>query len=175
MCIFGLGLSSTICNTFSCLSIRLFCYDPFVHILCSKIILPPLRPVSGLSSLFLPLNGDRNIFRFGFFFFCFFFGRSGFVCIVQYCLGISLVFLLSPLPSDLFLQVVSCSCIAFSSLSQHLLFFVCIIIILLMSLKDSSQYSGRSHQYCLDSSSDFQLFQSLFQAVGDYSKCANYN
>ena len=38
-----------------CLSIRHFCYDPSVPILCSKIVLPHLHPVAGLSSHFLPL------------------------------------------------------------------------------------------------------------------------
>ena len=46
-------------------------------------------------------------------------------------------------------------------------------------LQDSSQYSGWSQQCCslvkLDSSLDFQYFQSPFQAFGDCSKCTNYN
>ena len=46
-------------------------------------------------------------------------------------------------------------------------------------LRDSSQYSGRSQLCCsldsLDSSSDFQYFQSPFQVFGDYSKHTTYN
>ena len=46
-------------------------------------------------------------------------------------------------------------------------------------LQDSSQYSGQSQQCCslncLDSSSDFQLFQFPFQSFGDSSKHTKYN
>ena len=46
-------------------------------------------------------------------------------------------------------------------------------------LQDSSQYSGRSQQYCnldgYDKFSDFQNFQTFFQAVMDRSKSVNYN
>ena len=45
--------------------------------------------------------------------------------------------------------------------------------------QDFSQYSGRFKQFCslngLDSSSNLKLFQGLFRALGDSSKCANYN
>ena len=101
-----LGLSSTLCNSFPCcLSILflvffcLFFYDPFVPMVCSEIVLFPLHPVSRLSTHFLPLLADRN------FFLCF--GKSCFACIVWSCLGIFSGFLLSPVPSDLSLRVVS--------------------------------------------------------------------
>ena len=46
-------------------------------------------------------------------------------------------------------------------------------------LQDYSQYSVHSQQSCsldgLDSSTDFQLLQSLYQSFGDWSKCTNYN
>ena len=41
--------------------------------------------------------------------------------------------------------------------------------------QDSSQYSGRSQQYCNLNDLDFHLFQFLFHAFGDCSKCTNYN
>ena len=44
-------------------------------------------------------------------------------------------------------------------------------------LQDSSQYSSRPHQCCsldgIDSSSDFQLFELPYQALGYRSKCTN--
>ena len=46
-------------------------------------------------------------------------------------------------------------------------------------LQDSPKYSHWSQQYCgqygLDSSSDLQFLQSLLIALGDQSKCTNYN
>ena len=46
-------------------------------------------------------------------------------------------------------------------------------------LQNISQYSGQSQQCynldCLNSSFDFQFFQSLFHAFGEHSKCTNYN
>ena len=45
------------------------------------------------------------------------------------------------------------------------------------SLQDSSKYSSWSKQcFCLyDPSSDFQFLESPFQALGNRSKCPNYN
>ena len=47
------------------------------------------------------------------------------------------------------------------------------------SLQDSSQYSGRSQQCCsldgLNSSSNFQVLQSLYQPFGDSTEPTNYN
>ena len=42
-----------------CLSIRLFCYAPFVPIFCSKIVLFPYNPVVGRCLCFHPLFSDR--------------------------------------------------------------------------------------------------------------------
>ena len=77
-----------------CLSIWHFCYDPsYVHILCSKIVcLTCIRLLDCLRT-FSP------------YFRCF--GRFCFVCIVWFCFGIFLVFLLLLVPSDSSLRVVS--------------------------------------------------------------------
>ena len=81
-----------------CLSIRHVCYDLYFPIFCSKIILLPSHSVVGMSSNLLPLLAARIFFR------CF--GVSCFVCIVRSYLGIILVFILSPEPSDSSLRVV---------------------------------------------------------------------
>ena len=75
-----------------------FCYDLSVPIFCHKIFLSPSHPVAGMSSPIFPLIAGRIFNRW--------FGMSCFVCIVWSRLGIFLVFLLLPVPSDLSLQVV---------------------------------------------------------------------
>ena len=120
MYIFALGPYSTICNSFP----MLLFHSAFLLCSLSCYIL--------LQNCFASLASDwwyvfavfpfltcRILFR------CF--GMSCFVCIFWSYLGIFFVFLLSPQPSDLSLRVIS-YCVAFSSLSQHLIFFFSLII-----------------------------------------------
>ena len=87
MWIFTFRLSSSFCNSFFISFIySAFCYDPSIPIFCSKIVLPPLHLVAGLSLHFLSLHADRIFFR------CF--EMSYFVCIVWSCHGIFLISLL---------------------------------------------------------------------------------
>ena len=81
-----------------CLINWIFCFVLFVAIFCSRIVLFSCHPVIGMSSCNLPLTCCLNFFR------CF--GMSNFVCIVLSCLDIFLAFLLSPVTSGLFRQVV---------------------------------------------------------------------
>ena len=98
---------------FSCfLSIRLLCYVLFLPIFCSNIVLFPCHPTVGMSSCILPLLGRI---------FCCCFGMSYFFCTVLSCFDIFLVFLFSPLPSDLFPQIFVCFiCVAFFFPSTHI-------------------------------------------------------
>ena len=82
-----------------CLSIRLFCYVPFVTIFCSKFFFSLLHLVVGISSY--PLLQLAGIF------FCFFcFGMSCLVCVVWSWLVFLLIFLLPPVPFELSPRVV---------------------------------------------------------------------
>ena len=82
-----------------CLSIQILCYVVYIAIFCSKIVLLSSHSVVSMSSHFLPLFTARMFFRS--------FGKYCFVCIVWSYIGMCLVFLLSPVPSDLFSRVVS--------------------------------------------------------------------
>ena len=95
MCISVFGPSSSPSNSFVILlSIRLFCYVFFID----KIVRFLLHPGVGMFSCYLlPVVGRI-------FFHCF--GKSRFVCIVLPFVNITLIFLLSPVPSGLFPQVV---------------------------------------------------------------------
>ena len=75
-----------------CLSIRIFCYDLFVPIFCSKVVLSPCHLVIGIFSLILLLLADRIFFHFFFDFL---------VLSVLSFLDTFLVFLHSLEPSDL--------------------------------------------------------------------------
>ena len=81
-----------------CLSIRLFCYVLLVSIFCSKIVQLLLNQVVGMFSCHLLQFVGWIFFRY--------FGMSSFVCIVILFDSISLIFLLSPVLSGLFHQVV---------------------------------------------------------------------
>ena len=96
--IFGFGVSSSPSLFPCCLSIRLFCYVPFVPMFCSKIVLFPYHPVVGMCWFIHPQFPGRIFFVF----FCG--GMSCFVCIVLFCIDIFLVFLLSPVAPGLFLR-----------------------------------------------------------------------
>ena len=91
-----------------------FCNDPSIPILCSKTVLLPFHPVARLSLHFLSLLADRIFFR------CF-------VWIVWFCLGIFLVFILSPILSDSSLQVVSLVVVLLFSFCPNSYFFYVII------------------------------------------------
>ena len=95
MCISAFGPSSLLpC----CLSIRLFCYVLLVAIFYSDIVWFLLHPVVRMFWCNLPQLVDRISFR------CF--GVSRFVCFILPSLDIFLIFLLSPVLSGLFPQVV---------------------------------------------------------------------
>ena len=83
---------------FQCCSfIRLFCYD--LRYFTPKLFCFLLVWFLVMSSCILPLHAGRIFFH------CF--GMSWFVYIVWFCLGIFLVFLLSPVPFNLFPWIVS--------------------------------------------------------------------
>ena len=82
-----------------CLYIRFVYNYLYISIFCSKIVLLPSHSVEGMSSHLSPLFAGRI-------FFCCF-GMSCLVCIVWSYPDIFSVILLSPVPSDLSLQVVS--------------------------------------------------------------------
>ena len=90
-CISTLGPSSSIRNFFFMLLIysSFFCYDLSVPIFCSKIFLSPLHPVACMCSPLLSRLVGRIFFR------C-----LGMSCFIWFCLGIFLVFVLSPVLSE---------------------------------------------------------------------------
>ena len=99
MCIFAFGPSSSPCNSFVILFIHLaFSLWFLVAIFQSKIVRFLLHLVVGIFPCHLFPVVDRIFFR------CF--GKSCFVCIVLRFVDISLIFLLSPVLSGLFPQVV---------------------------------------------------------------------
>ena len=96
MYIFASGPS---CSFLCCLSIWFFCYDSYVPIFFLQKGFASLTSGWWYEVVHSSPTCWQNLFR------CF--GMSCFICIVWSCLCIFLVFLFSPVHSDLFPQVVS--------------------------------------------------------------------